>query len=279
MKAENWNFKRHHMCNFTIPKELEFVERYKDGETFSDMAKEVGVSRGSLWKMVTKVYGVEPYQTNGYPTLYDINTDAFEDIDSEKSAYALGLIVTDGYIHMDNNEIHFTSSDKEQIDNLKQCLDCTKKPYVSEPRTSEINGKVVAGKKDIYQLCFGPEKICQDFIQYFAPKSSDRNGIPEDIKDNKYVRHFVRGVIDGDGCVSGGLYLTGNRGLIADVRDILVNNLDINKTRLNKKSGRNNTFDLQIKKKADLEKTYNWFYEGADYYLSRKKDRFSKLIN
>jgi len=279
MKAERWDFKRHYLCNFTIPEELKFIERYKDGETFSDMAKEVGVSRGSLWKIATKVYGVEPYQTSGYPTLYDINTEIFEDIDSEKSAYALGLIVTDGYIHINNNEIHFTSTDKEQIDNLKQCLDCTQEPYVSEPRINEIDGRVIAGKKKIYQLCFGPEKVCRDFIQYFAAKSSDRNSIPREIKENEHVRHFVRGVIDGDGCVSNGLYLTGNRGLLADVRDILISKLGINKTKLSKKNNRSESYDLQIKKKGDLKNIYHWFHNNTNYSLPRKKDRFSELVN
>lgn len=279
MKAEKWSFKRHYLCKFTIPEELKIVERYKNGETFSNMAEELGASRHSLWEFATKVYGVESYQTSGYPTLYDINTEAFEDIDSEKSAYALGLIVTDGYIHMDNNEIHFTSTDKEQIDNLKQCLDCTQAPYVSEPRTGEINGRPVKGRKKIYQLCFGPEKVCQDFIQYFAPKSSDRDNIPREVKKSEYVKHFVRGVIDGDGCISGGVYITGNRGILEDTQEILISRLDINKTKLHKKNGKSSSYDLQIKKQKDLERIYNWLYESANYYLSRKKDKFSKLIN
>lgn len=278
MKAESWCFKRHPMCNFAILEELKIVERYKDGETFSSMADELNVSRNSLWKFTTKVYNVKPYQTSGYPTLYDINTEAFENVDSEESAYALGLIVTDGYIHIKNNEIHFTSTDKEQIDNLKKCLDCTQNPYVSEPRTGEIDGRPVTGRKKIYQLCFGPEKICRDFIQYFAPKSSDRNSIPKEIKGNEYVRHFVRGVIDGDGCISGGVYITGNRGILEDTQEILISRLDINKTKLHKKNDRSSSYDLQIKKQKDLESIYSWLYENANYYLSRKKNKFSKLV-
>lgn len=278
MQAEVWNFKRHYLCNFTISKELEFVERYKDGETFSNMADELGVSRNSLWKIVTQIYKAEPYQTRGYPGLYDINTEAFKEIDSEESAYTLGLIATDGHVYLARNQINFDSTDKEQIDNLKQCLECTREPYVYEPRISEIRGHKVEGKKKVYKLRFGPKKICDDFMQYFAPKSSDRNSISEEIKNNSYVKHFVRGVIDGDGCVSNGLYLTGNRGIIEGIREILIDRLSINKTKLNKKSGRNDTYDLQIKKNSDLEDIYNWFYNDANYFLSRKKNKFSELV-
>lgn len=278
MKAEKWNFKRHPICNFTIPEELEFVERYKKGETFSNMADGLGVSRNSLWKIVTRVYGTEPYQTRGYPGLYDIDTEAFKEIDSEESAYALGLVATDGHVYLARNQINFDSTDKEQIDNLKQCLECTREPYVYEPRTSEIDGKAVVGRKKVYKIRFGPKKICKDFMQYFEAEKSNRNSIPRVIRNNEYVRHFVRGVVDGDGCVSKGLYITGQRGFLEDLQNIFVENLGISKTKLHSKSANSHTYDFQLKGRHQLARAYRWLYNNSNYSLSRKKGKFEEII-
>jgi len=279
MQVETWNFKRHPMCNFTIPEELEFVERYKNGETFSDMAEEACVSRGSLWKLVTNIYDVKPYQTRGYPGVYDIDTKALNKIDDEESAYALGLLATDGHALKDRNQLEFDSTDQEQVENLKQCLQCTQEAYIKQPRTTTIRGEVVKGKKELYVLRFGPKEIYDGFLRFFAGRKYNRNEIPESIKQNSYVNHFIRGFMGGDGCVSDNiLTFTGHKGLLEDVQDILIKNCDIGRTKLQPKQNNDITYNLQVTGKKQLARVYQWLYNDATYYLTRKKDSFEQLV-
>lgn len=278
MKAESWNFKRHPKCSFTMPEELVFVDRYQAGDSFQDIAEDVGVERQTIWKTVTRVYSVEPYQTRGYPGVYDINTEVFKDINNEKSMYALGLLATDGFALADRKQLHFNSVDKEQIENLKECLNLTKDPLVREPRNGYARGRKIEGKKKIYQLRFGPPQVYDDFLKYFPPKSRDMNGIPGTIKDNEHANHFVRGVLDGDGCASNVLCFTGKYGFLEDVQAVIITNCDIGKTGISPKNNSSDTYDLRISGRKQLDRVYKWLYGDANYFLSRKKAKFTELV-
>lgn len=278
MQSERFNLKRHPRCNFTILEELEFVDRYQSGESFEGIAEEVGVNRQTIWKIATDVYDVEPYQTRGYPGLYDINTDVFEDINNEKSMYALGLLATDGYARVDRNQIGFYSTDKEQVENLKKCLECTKEIRTRKPRDGEVRGRPIHGKKNVYVIYFGPERVYNGFLDYFSAKSRDINDVPSEIKDSEYSHHFVRGALDGDGCVSDGVYFTGHMGFIKDIQNIIIDGTNINETPLHKKTNWGSAYDLRIKGKVQLKRVYNWLYKPANYFLTRKKDKLEDYL-
>ena len=274
LKAENWNFKRHPMCNFTILEEKEFVTRYKEGETFADMAKEVNVSRNSLWKIVTKAYNVEPYQTRGYPKQYDIDLNTFSEL-TERSAYALGLIASDGYIAEATDLLHFYSCDKEQMDNFLDCLKCDKEPTARE---REIYTSTC------YRVYIGHHKIINGISAYIPYRSKDFKKIPDCIKDSPYFRDFIRGFFDGDGHAgkeNKTIVFTGKKSLMEDIREKIKNVFRVNASGINKVTGEyvkenSDTCHLGYSKVKSCKKLYEIMYKDAEYFLSRKKDNLIK---
>ncbi|MBU3999881.1 hypothetical protein KKG29_01745 [Patescibacteria group bacterium] len=108
---------------------------------------------------------------------------------SPKFAYALGLIATDGNLSTDGRHLDFTSKDKEQLKNFKNCLG--------------INVKIgykVSGftKKMISHIQFGDINFYRFLLQIgFTPaktKTIASLKIPR-----KYFFDFLRGHLDGDG--------------------------------------------------------------------------------
>lgn len=276
MKAESWNFKRHHLCNFTIPEEISFVERYKNGESFSDMAKELGVSRGSLWKTVTQVYNVEPYQTAGYPVKYDLNTTVFDDIDNEKSMYALGLIYSDGHVSKAHNAIQFKTVDKEQVLNFRECFETTKDYYTVKTKKEW---------KDAYTFQIGYEPMINDLLKLVPKRSKDTEKVSDKIVDNAYFNHFLRGFFDGDGCISktkGYIVFTGKGGLMKSLDEAIERNYGVRSSEFNKvKSGfagyESNSYHLGYYKKDARKKLYSEMYKDASLFLTRKKEIFDSF--
>lgn len=274
MKTERWDFKRHYLCNFTILEELGFVERYKNGETFSNMAKEAGVSRGSLWKMVTQVYGIEPYQTSRYPSKYDLDTDVFSDIYNERSMYLLGLIYSDGHIGPKQKILRFVTTDKEQMENFKACLG-TNKSYLNIPAKD--------GFKKQYRLNIAYRPMINDLRNYVPDLSRDTKSINKEIVKSNYFGHFLRGFFDGDGHVTkngGQVIFTGNKSLMKNLREIIQFKYDLNASSLNKITGGFiedslvDTYHLSYYANKPCKTFYTIFYDNAKYYLSRKKEVF-----
>ena len=279
LKAEIWNFKRHPRCNFTIPEEREFVNRYKDGETFSDMAKEAGVSRGSLWKMVTQVYDVEPYQTAGYPVKYDLNTTIFSDIDNEKSMYALGLIYSDGHVSKFHSAIQFKTVDKEQILNFRKCFETTKDYYTVNTREDW---------QDAYTFQVGYEPMVNDLLKLVPKRSKDTEKVNEKIVNNPYFHHFLRGFLDGDGSVGktrAKITFAGNKLLMESFDEAIEQNYNLKPSGLHEKTSgfAENTerpsYHLTYCKNKAKRRLQTELYDDATLFLTRKRENLDSFLD
>ena len=278
LKAESWNFKRHPKCNFTIPEEKEFVNRYKDGEAFSDMAEEAGVSRGSLWKMVTQVYDVEPYQTVGYPVKYDLNTTIFSDIDNEKSMYALGLIYSDGHISKFHSAIQFKSTDKEQILNFRKCFETTKDYYTVDTEDQY---------KDAFTFQVGYEPMVNDLLELVPKRSKDTEKISDKIASSPYFHHFLRGFLDGDGSVrktDGGVEFTGKKSLMKNLRRIIKYKYGLEASSLKRVTGgfagyESTSYHLSYYKNKAKRRLQTELYDDATLFLTRKRENLDSFLD
>lgn len=278
LRAENWNFKRRWQCNLTIPKEKELVQRYKNGESFSNMAKDYGINRQSLWKIVTKVYGVEPYQTSGYPVKYDLNTTIFDDINNEKSMYALGLIYSDGHISKAHNAIQFKSTDKEQILNFRKCFKTTKDYY-----TVDTDDQY----KDAFTFQIGYEPMINDLLRLVPKRSKDTEKISDEIVDSSYFHHFLRGFFDGDGSISksdGQIVFTGKKSLMKSLEEAIEKNYGIKSSGFYKIKGgfigyNVNSYHLNYYKNKAKGKLYSEMYKDATLFLTRKKEIFDQFYS
>lgn len=271
MQDSNSKEKRHPRCRFSIGEELQFVDRYENGETFSDMAGEYDVHRKTLWKIVTRIYQIEPYQTSAYPKQYDLNVKTFEEI-NEKSAYALGLIATDGHI-TSLGDLRFWSSDKEQTENLLKCLECTKEPKI-------IPAGKYSNKKTGYFLNLGHKKLIGDVLNYIPKKSENLACIPPAIEESNCLHHYIRGILDGDGSVNklGHIVFTGNKRHMEDLQRCILDNYQIQASSIIKVSGSKNSYHLYYSRNRVWEDLYHILYDDANYYLTRKKEMFQRKL-
>lgn len=117
-----------------------------------------------------------------------------KNISSENLWYVVGLVVTDGNLSKDGRHINIISKDKDFIYSIKNILGLNKNKISFKARGGEV-------KKKYLQLQFSDV----NFYKYLeglglSPKKSL---VLNKIKiDRKYFVDFLRGVIDGDGCIS-----------------------------------------------------------------------------
>lgn len=272
LQSEAWHFKRNPQCKFTILEEIGMINKYLNGETFSNLAQEMDTNRTRLWKIATNKYNVDTYQKSSYPRDYTLNLDTFKSV-TEESAYALGLIASDGHINT-NNVLVVASMDHEQMKNLKGCLGCDKQLEVLSPNQ-------YGHKSKGYKLSFGHEEMIHDILQFIPKRSKDLEFIPSQIKNSDKLSHYIRGFLDGDGSIgkeNGLVVFTGKFKVMKDLAKTIKERFNINYSSLNPVTG-SSSYHLGYYKKKESRELYKVLYDDATYYLTRKREAMeSNLI-
>ena len=211
---------------------------------------------------------------------YKFDEDYFEKIDTEDKAYFLGFIVADGCVR----------SEKSKRMKLKLKIDDC---HILETLIKKINylGKVYLHKSGKFcELALSGSKIVEDLhnlgIYQNKTMSVKYPNIPKNLE-----HHFMRGVFDGDGCISihkkrpdsrdttdrGQVNIcSGSKSFIETYVDRLNEVCGITKNKIRCPKGTYNVIDWGSF--SDIEKFYDFFYKDATVFLERKKKTFEAAV-
>jgi hypothetical protein len=210
---------------------------------------------------------------------YSVNLDYFKDIDTEAKAYFLGFIAADGH-NMRSAALQLTlhESDVEILESLKK--ECA------------YSGPLIL-KKSAKQIALTVNR--KDFI-----KNLENHGIIQrktfsmkfpDIEE-QLIKHYIRGYFDGDGTL--GLttnkkeirasIVGGCKPFLAELKQVIENVLGITCSIGNRKSKISNNihYVLYISGNNNTIKFLDWVYQGSNFFLTRKKNKYlegKKFIN
>lgn len=200
------------------------------------------------------------------------SNDRFFDKWTENSAYILGYIFTDGNVVWNLKKSHWTltitasQKDKDHLEKIRNLLSSTKPLLYSEKTKS-------------FRLIAVNKILCKKLMKIgVVPKKSLIVKFPRIKK--RYLRHFIRGVIDGDGSVN---YFERERSPYFSIRIYSGSPKFLKKLAKSIKREINisakvrrvhgNTFKVSYtcskgKKLAD------WIYKDADIFLNRKFQQY-----
>jgi len=203
------------------------------------------------------------------------NLDFFDNIDSEEKAYFLGLIYSDGCLH-ENRGVTIS-------------LEITDK-HLIEKFSSIFNSNIT------YETTSNGSIHCQTSIwSVYITRSLEKVGIyprksslkDVDILNNlpkHLLRHFIRGFLDGDGCIyesrkdTYGVTLSGNNeNFIFKLAEEIKDNCDFNYLRISKNckcNCRSITIHGNLKSKVFLD----WLYKDSSIFMYRKKAIYEKIV-
>lgn len=170
-------------------------------KSLGDIAKMYGVSRQSIWKYCKSTEietrskseaRLEALKQKKLPQEYAQINENFFSSWSDKMAYVLGLIITDGCISSApkgiTSSVHLDMNDRSLLKKVKKAMGSEHKITLSKHQ------------KGLYLFSFARERIIKDLLRLgITPRKSLSVKFP-DVPD-EYLRHFLRGVFDGDGSV------------------------------------------------------------------------------
>lgn len=205
---------------------------------------------------------------------------------SAEMAYTLGYFCADGCMYKNSGGskyISFSSTDKEILEKVKRMLNSKHK--------LGLRKRYNKNWKNLFSLQIGSKEMYKDLIRMgFMSNKEFRLKLPNVPK--KYIRHFVRGYFDGDGCISYGYYKRKNRNkkifslmvrFASGSKDFLKNlsrrislAIDLKEGYLSKNG---KSFHLIYSKKESI-RLFLYMYSNISegQYLERKYNKFQKAI-
>lgn len=205
----------------------------------------------------------------------------FKNIDTESKAYFLGLIYSDGNVREHNGgyylNIELKREDRYILEKLSEELKCGNKIYDRDRKTKFGNSYMSS-----FTSC-NSKKIFDDLARFnIIPDKSHQTKSFKNIE--KYVpqnliKHFLRGVIDGDGTISK-RYTTAQNTISVYQNEIdfcydfdrllkiSIGNENLKENIIMNKG--NGVYNLRYRRISDVKEICNFLYSDANIYLKRK---------
>lgn len=256
--------------------ELYFLKDNFNKYTYPELSELLKRSRSAIQHKVTML-GLRKTQYSNKKK--QLNDGYFHIIDSEEKAYWLGFISADGTINnYHNGQYGFKLSLQESDSSFLQ-----KFLYAISAKFDMAHKETFKYNK-IYKSCeisFRSKEFVKDLLQYMTFNKTNCIKIPKINKE--FIRHYIRGFIDGDGC----FYINKNNPkkkffeIVAFDDTILLdiqkefNNYDIVSKIYIKK---NNNKKLGVYANNSLIKLHHYLYDDATIFMQRKYDKSLKIL-
>ena len=217
---------------------------------------------------------------------------------SNNLAYLLGLIVTDGHLHSCagyefKTIIKLSEQDKDILISIHKWLGLKNKIIITSPsKPSRYKGKWIKGNQKQHTLTISGKSFLGFCVEkgislYQKTFKQGRMKIPR-----KYFAHFLRGVIDGDGCISHSVHnytskenkkqyqysylvvtLVGTRKFLFFIQNQVSKILKVKQRKICKTPDK--IYKIAWRGKEAV-KIRDYMYKNADLFLTRKKQEAFK---
>lgn len=261
---------------FYLPKD-DIVNDYLSGNyTCRTLGAKYGCSFPTI-SIILKEKGIRVKSNTETVKVHYFKEDYFDVIDTHAKAYFLGYICADGYVNNKQQALSFYISmkDVEILENLKKELGSD---HLLRP-LEHINPKSGHASKMV-QLYIQSKHMVDSLnkLGVYQAKSLTMKflDLPEEFHNS-----FCLGYFDGDGCVKTRqqISVVGTWEFCQKYQEILISKVGLNLTKLYPHDTTKELCYMQYSGREHLTKIFNFLYKDSPYKLTRKYDRFTKLMN
>ena len=258
------------------------IELLKEGLSPSQVAKKLNRNISSISSVIKRFNIIEYKKLNENKC----NHHYFDKIDDQNKAYLLGFFVADGWITTGNRLGINIQSQDDYI--LKEYQKFTGTNIFNRNRTTSL-----IKRQDSSNIRWNSKYMISTFktLNIIQNKTYHTDfEFPFEKMSSKFIRHFIRGFIDGDGCFES------NKGVFT----ITLVNTSLKfmqqlgnefekitegiKSTIRKRNGK--TVDyyslrfnfLRTNKPEKVLQIYNYLYKDSNLFLTRKKDKIESYL-
>ena len=278
---------RHSMNDVAESEKKQVCDLYINGLSTT----KIGVQLRMYHKLVSRILEENNIiRTNNGMRKWKLNESYFDKIDTLNKAYILGLLYADGYNSLDKSTVSLSleKTDKYILEKIRLELG-SEKPleFIRCEDKVASNGYT---SNDMYRLVFFSAHMCR-MLDYYGVHQNKSLILEFPLwLDHDLVSHFIRGYFDGDGSYchhktnrrtskmayyQDMITFTSTFDFCTSLQSFLRTNNIVQGGGVYEASNHNGiTAVLSISGKRQITSLFNWMYQDAELYMTRK---FEKL--
>jgi len=248
---------------------LEIRSRYEAGEPAHIIARDYGASKPTIFK-VLRAQGATIRDNSECQVKHVCDHRYFQTIDTERKAYWLGFFTADGSIRPPNIiALGLKMTDGDHVRRFAEHI------YTSCP---------VEDRPDrewpMTEIAFRSTRMTADFAAFGVVPNKEQT-VPWPSLADDLVRHYLRGVIDGDGSFPEpehvptrnqiSIQIASGRDYAEACQQFLMATFGFGKTKISRRGKKRGIYVLCYSGNQQLFPFFNWLYEDATIFLPRKR--------
>lgn len=245
----------------------------KKGYTTKRLSQLFGVTQKGILYILHKNKNINIRPQGMEHIRYDVNENFFEKIDSQEKAYCFGLFLSDGYNNTKRGAIEVQQTkDKDIIIKIKKLLFGKRFP---------ITKKNYSGA---YRLYIHRRKISEDLKKLGCVQKKTFKVIFPKIITNDLLPHFIRGYLDGDGCVHFSkpknnfvVSFTGTAKFCKKAKKLIRSVINVNGYLSTEHNCKASIKKLHYGGRRACIKLLNWLYTDSKIHGNRKFNIYKKM--
>lgn len=263
----------------------EIIDKYITGEyTMAALGREYGLTQSGIAGIMRRnKINTDSTIMSRLNRIYNIDHKYFNII-NERSAYYLGLLYADGSNDTEKSYIRLglQERDRDILDKFKIDIQSDKPLYFVKSKSEKVRNTYILSISS-REMSNRLEQLGCHKNKMYTLKFPTEEQVPE-----KYIRHFLRGMWDGDG--SSSLHidnknkmrmttsLTGTFDICNNISKTIRKYLDVSSSIHAKPTG-NGVHTIFISGPIAGYKFFRWLYKDSDLWLERKYNKFLDQSN
>ena len=251
---------------------------YKEDKKISDIAKAFGVTNSTIYTRLNRRYGPLGKERAVNKRKYTVDESFFEIIDTQEKAYVMGWFYSDGSNSVSPNvaKIDVAADSEDILHKIKEAIGSNAriKPIKNSANSYAGENAQMLYRLGIYNKLVSKQIAALGICGNMTYTRTWPEWLSEDLEP-----HFIRGLIDGDGCISIGkkkgftISYYGTKMMCEGFSKVL-SKIGVDHRHQTDKNGHH---FIRIMKQAECVKFADYIYNDATIYLNRKHDKYLEI--
>lgn len=261
------------------------IEQYKNGLGSTTIARNLGFKNSTVAGFIKRTIGLR--SLSDASRKYHCNEDFFEKIDTEEKAYWLGFLYADGYLCKNKTQlmvgIALSSKDKDHLKKFNKSIEST------YPIHTYHSCKGYSNDTEYCRIVITSRKMFNDLKTHGVIEHKTLILEPPNLSNDLY-KHFIRGYLDGDGCITSHLQknkitpqyfikIVGTDQILQFIKEFIEKNNCAIIHKFYKRHDTDIVSNIDFGGNKQVKKFLDLLYKNASIYLDRKYDRYIELCN
>jgi hypothetical protein len=204
---------------------------------------------------------------------YSYNKNAFNKILTEQDAYWLGFLLADGYISDGKKPFVQLKLGAKDYQHLKKFCDYLQ--YDNYDVIKEVYGGSYTKDNLCYVVKISCKQLSENLKQYGLYGAKSQKEKPYLLNNIELEKHYIRGIIDGDGWIrstQAGFGVCGSYETMEYIKNYIHSNIvNVSNNNITKHE---TIYKFELTSSVKTELILKYFYQDANIYLDRKYKLF-----